>query len=361
MINRFNPNLFYNFFSAKQVWTVSNPFQLFAFDLSKLKLEAMPTPNEILNDEYTIQVKHGDHYDYLFKGKLYQIQEKCVEEHRYDDNIHNISCCKPLKELSHIPNMEFLRSHYDRIGKNTELSFEKLISLNSCTSLTCGGSSAITEFGGNKEKKSGIIGHSLNTGELKKSQDDILSSLSLIDEKETSDCSTVKSGKCCCSSKKTIIPDTQNTSCCCENPTESTTKAHNELAEINLTKKNLKKSTNCCKSEALNQPIEKKQCCKSKTQEDKNLVSEKGCCKGNSKGCGCSTNDGSCFCSLTKELKHHHSLTCGHPYILHLNHICYIVEGRLHFPHGDHCDDHGPIDMHDSRLKSAEIIEGTNF
>ena len=29
--------------------------------------------------------------------------------------------------------------------------------------------------------------------------------------------------------------------------------------------------------------------------------------------------------------------------IPHGDHVDYIVEGRLHHRHGDHCDDHGPI------------------
>ncbi len=23
----------------------------------------------------------------------------------------------------------------------------------------------------------------------------------------------------------------------------------------------------------------------------------------------------------------------------------YLVNGRLHYPHGDHCDDHGPVQL----------------
>jgi hypothetical protein len=25
--------------------------------------------------------------------------------------------------------------------------------------------------------------------------------------------------------------------------------------------------------------------------------------------------------------------------------VDYIVDGRLHHPHGDHCDDHGPVSL----------------
>lgn len=34
---------------------------------------------------------------------------------------------------------------------------------------------------------------------------------------------------------------------------------------------------------------------------------------------------------------------CGHEAVPHGDHIDYLVDGRLHHPHGDHCDDHGPL------------------
>lgn len=41
---------------------------------------------------------------------------------------------------------------------------------------------------------------------------------------------------------------------------------------------------------------------------------------------------------------------CGHEAVPHGNHIDYIVidadgNARLHHPHGDHCDDHGPVEL----------------
>ena len=41
---------------------------------------------------------------------------------------------------------------------------------------------------------------------------------------------------------------------------------------------------------------------------------------------------------------------CGHEPIPHGDHIDYLViddqgNARLHHPHGDHCDDHGPVDI----------------
>ena len=37
----------------------------------------------------------------------------------------------------------------------------------------------------------------------------------------------------------------------------------------------------------------------------------------------------------------HHG--CGHPTVPHGDHTDYLIDGRLHHPHGDHCDDHGPL------------------
>src|SRR5579862_988095 len=40
---------------------------------------------------------------------------------------------------------------------------------------------------------------------------------------------------------------------------------------------------------------------------------------------------------------HAHNKTCGHEQVPHGDHVDYLVEGRLHHPHKDHCDDHGAI------------------
>ena len=42
---------------------------------------------------------------------------------------------------------------------------------------------------------------------------------------------------------------------------------------------------------------------------------------------------------------HVHGPDCGHPAIPHGNHTDYIVDGKLHHFHGDHCDDHGEITL----------------
>jgi hypothetical protein len=40
---------------------------------------------------------------------------------------------------------------------------------------------------------------------------------------------------------------------------------------------------------------------------------------------------------------HKHGPGCGHPAVPHGDHTDYLMEGPLHHPHGDHCDDHGGV------------------
>lgn len=42
---------------------------------------------------------------------------------------------------------------------------------------------------------------------------------------------------------------------------------------------------------------------------------------------------------------HVHGTGCGHEPIPHGDHVDYVMEGRLHHPHGGHCDDHGPVEV----------------
>jgi hypothetical protein len=42
---------------------------------------------------------------------------------------------------------------------------------------------------------------------------------------------------------------------------------------------------------------------------------------------------------------HRHGPGCGHEAVPHGNHTDYVVDGKLHHPHGDHCDDHGAIQL----------------
>ena len=38
-------------------------------------------------------------------------------------------------------------------------------------------------------------------------------------------------------------------------------------------------------------------------------------------------------------------VNCDHEMVPHGDHYDYLVNGRLHHPHGDHCDDHGPLEV----------------
>jgi hypothetical protein len=42
---------------------------------------------------------------------------------------------------------------------------------------------------------------------------------------------------------------------------------------------------------------------------------------------------------------HKHGGSCGHEAVPHGDHVDYLVSGHLHHPHGNHCDDHGPLEM----------------
>jgi len=43
------------------------------------------------------------------------------------------------------------------------------------------------------------------------------------------------------------------------------------------------------------------------------------------------------------EASHVHGPECGHEAVPHGDHVDYLVEGHLHHPHGEHCDDHGRL------------------
>lgn len=49
--------------------------------------------------------------------------------------------------------------------------------------------------------------------------------------------------------------------------------------------------------------------------------------------------------ALRHEPGHQHGAGCGHEAVPHGDHTCYIVDGRLHYPHGEHCDDHGAVEV----------------
>jgi hypothetical protein len=40
---------------------------------------------------------------------------------------------------------------------------------------------------------------------------------------------------------------------------------------------------------------------------------------------------------------HQHGNNCGHEAVPHGDHVDYLVNGHLHHPCGNHCDDHGAV------------------
>lgn len=42
---------------------------------------------------------------------------------------------------------------------------------------------------------------------------------------------------------------------------------------------------------------------------------------------------------------HRHGPGCGHEAVPHGGHMDYLVDGHLHHPHDDHCDDHGEVEV----------------
>lgn len=55
--------------------------------------------------------------------------------------------------------------------------------------------------------------------------------------------------------------------------------------------------------------------------------------------------DGHTTTATGHDAGHRHSAGCGHEAVPHADHVDFLVGGRLHHPHGDHCDDHGPVKL----------------
>ena len=51
-------------------------------------------------------------------------------------------------------------------------------------------------------------------------------------------------------------------------------------------------------------------------------------------------------CDTKLACDHVHGPGCGHEAVPHGDHVDYLVDGRLHHAHGDHCDDHGAVALH---------------
>jgi hypothetical protein len=50
-------------------------------------------------------------------------------------------------------------------------------------------------------------------------------------------------------------------------------------------------------------------------------------------------------CTPDLQCEHGHAPGCGHEAVPHGDHTDYLVRGRLHHPHSNHCDDHGPVQL----------------
>lgn len=48
---------------------------------------------------------------------------------------------------------------------------------------------------------------------------------------------------------------------------------------------------------------------------------------------------------VSYDASHIHGTSCGHEAIPHGDHVDYIVDGHLHHPHENHCDDHGMVSI----------------
>jgi hypothetical protein len=50
-------------------------------------------------------------------------------------------------------------------------------------------------------------------------------------------------------------------------------------------------------------------------------------------------------CTPDVKCAHQHGPGCGHEAVPHGDHTDYLVDGHLHHPHGNHCDDHGRLQL----------------
>lgn len=61
---------------------------------------------------------------------------------------------------------------------------------------------------------------------------------------------------------------------------------------------------------------------------------------------------------------HQHDEDCGHELVPHFDHFDFLVDGRLHYVHDSHCDDHGWIDVIDwnplSEKKEYDDLSGAS-
>jgi len=230
-------------------------------------------------------IKHKDHLDILKNGLLFEYDPTTkainVCGHKLKENEENYSQCQPFDEFSHIKSYHELGQIYKAIS---EKKGEQL----------------------NYEMLSDV--ENCNSFLCKCPSCDICKlkfhGKAAIDHNDMRNCSEKKkihtNLKKCCGFKE-------------ENPL-----IQDQKEEDICQKACSNKEEDCCEK------IEKqiKSCCE-KTREK---VS-------------------SCFCKETKEYHHNHGPNCEHLRIVHNDHLDYIVDGNLHYPHEGHCDNHGQIDF----------------
>ncbi|CAD8060539.1 unnamed protein product [Paramecium primaurelia] len=72
---------------------------------------------------------------------------------------------------------------------------------------------------------------------------------------------------------------------------------------------------------------------------------ERCCCKQKQlfNNCCLACNGGNCGETpfAISQIIHFHGPNCGHPIVIHNEHIDYLVNEMLHYPHDGHCDNHG--------------------
>ena len=195
----------------------------------------------------------------------------------------------------HFPTYASILSNYQTIADQVGVAVEKLTSLNSCNSIVC---------------------HSTNS------------------EIESCCCSTSACGRisnCYCSIS------TSQSGCCSKSPNDKPEPGCSQVKECEKNSKSNGNQTTCQKD------------VKSSIQLEE--------CNSNKPGCDASDakDKKSCFCSETRKIKHVHGPNCGHEMIFHNGHVDFIVESLLHFPHGEHCDNHGTIKMLVSQGEEFEV------
>lgn len=284
-------------------------------------------------------ILHQNHTDRLHQGKLYYQTESgtfqyklCLtfigdwEEHVLEVTDHNPSVCKPLKEMSHIPNYASLTEKYETLIKQKSGAVTRDMLSNSCNVFFCGNCTkpisepapepkvasgcCSKESGTKAEGSGGCCSKESGTTSKAEGSGGCCSKESSITRKSE------KSGGCC--SSKPAAP--KKDSCCGSKPKETVqSQSHHSGSSCSC-------PVDCVCKRLQNLKAEPSKTAAGECEETSHIQKFSGC-----------------LCSETISLKHTHGEGCGHPFIIHDGHIDYIVDGRLHHVHEGHCDDHGPV------------------